>query len=202
MDLIETFKSVVEELEKLQIHFALAGGVLSSIYRKGARATQDIDFAVLTSKPEIEKIIRKLNLKPHYLRMADLKGGPQFAIKNKSTPICIIAGRNNEQVGLDFILPELPWVEEAVKRAQSNKIDFGFGKIPSLTIEDFIISKIYSFQNNSTRFLDLDDLKEVFLSDAELQVDYLLGSMNQQSLKFPDQIGEFVPKDLKSLIRK
>jgi len=40
-------------------------------------------------------------------------------------------------------------------------IDFGKLKIPCLTIEDFIISKIYSTYHDSDRFNDMDDLRLV-----------------------------------------
>ena len=48
MSLLRRLQEAVRQLEKDQIPFALAGGLVASLYRKEPRATADIDFAILT----------------------------------------------------------------------------------------------------------------------------------------------------------
>jgi hypothetical protein len=209
MNLSEFFKKVVDEFDAKEISYALAGGMLASVYRKAPRSTMDLDFLIFTKKDHLkisQDLIKGLGLNSYILRKADLEGGPMFAIKKKSTPPMIVAGRaaNNQapQMGLDLILPEVPWSEGVVERAQFNKIDFGFGGIPCLTVEDFIISKFYSFNNQSTRFMDLDDLKSVFESDIRLDNLYLCSRVIELKLKIPEVLNPFIPKEILTLIKK
>ena len=139
MNLIDFFKKTVSTLNDSDVEYALAGGLIASIYRNNERTTNDLDFLIVSEKNTQEiatSIIKKFKLAPHIIRKADLEGGPLFATKRKNTTPYIIAGRaekNKQELGLDFILPAIPWFEEAIKRAQHNQIDFGFGPVPSLT---------------------------------------------------------------------
>jgi hypothetical protein len=99
-------------------------------------------------------------------------------------------------IGIDFILPEMPWFGSAFERSQSNRIDFGFGKIPCLTVEDAILSKLYSFKNDSSRFSDLDDLKSIFLAGHPLDLAYLIGQMRKLDLPIPRPVKEMAPREL------
>ena len=66
-------------------------------------------------------------------------------MNKKREPAAIIVGRAGElDVGVDFILPEMPWFESAITRAQANQLDFGFGEIPCITLEDMIIAKLFA----------------------------------------------------------
>ncbi len=152
MSLKTLFKSAVEELNSNGISFAVAGGFAADLYRHEPRLTMDIDLAVQVTGQAAKTatgIVEAIGLQAGVIRSADLAGGPMFAIKNKSTRPCIIVGRNPDQSkleGVDLLLPEMPWVEQAVDRAQDNLIDFGFGAVPTLTLEDVIISKLYALQ--------------------------------------------------------
>src|SRR5688572_30628589 len=114
MELSELFRKAVQELRARNIKFALAGGLIASVYRSQARTTTDIDLliAVESADTVAKEIIESFGLQAFVARQAQLEGGPLFAIKKNSTPICIVVGRNpNDQndAGLDFILPAMPW---------------------------------------------------------------------------------------------
>lgn len=202
MDLIEFFKMVVKTLNESGADFALAGGMVASIYRANERTTNDLDFLIVfdgDTKEKAEEIIGQFKLVPHTIRKAELEGGPMFAIKRKNSAPFIIAGRGKEgehAFGLDFILPEMPWFDTAIKRASHNKIDFGFGPIPCMTKEDVIISKLYSLANDQKRFNDLDDLKSIFQAGHEIDIPYICGRMNELGLQVPISLKETAPKAL------
>lgn len=202
MNLTQFFKDVVKALKDRGVDYALAGGLVASVYRKNERLTNDLDF-LITSKAGTEKtatsIIRQFKLVPHTVRNADLAGGPLFAIKKKNTTPYIVAGRpkkDDKAIGLDFILPSMPWFEEAIKRAQYNKIDFGFGPVPSLTKEDVIISKFYSLKNDPTRFNDLDDLKSIMQAGHEIDMPYICGQMQKLKISVPESLKNIIPKPI------
>jgi hypothetical protein len=208
LTLTELLKNVVGELTQRQMPFALAGGLVASLYRQSPRMTNDVDVALFgpeASERTANEIIRSFGMEPHSLRKAQLDGGPLFAIKKKSTPVQIIAGRASDadskpSIGLDLLLPALPWVEDACAHAQSNRVDFGFGPIPCLTVEDLIVSKLYALKNQSTRFTDLDDLKSIFEANHELSLDYLGGRILALKLSLPELILPYAPPRLKKLI--
>lgn len=200
MNLADFLKKVARVLKKSGVEYALAGGLVASIYRENERTTKDLDFLILAEKDTQKtaaSIIKSFKLEPHLIRKADLEGGPMFAIKRKSTTPLIVAGRagnDKNSIGLDFILPEMPWFGKAIERAMHNQIDFGFGPIPCLTKEDVIISKFYSLKNDKTRFNDLDDLKSIFLSGRELDLPYICGQMQALELPVPNELKGIVPK--------
>lgn len=199
MTLATFFKDVIKVLNNSHAEYALAGGLIASIYRENERTTNDLDFLILSGKDSekvASSIITHFALEPHIIRKADLEGGPMFAIKRKSTPPYIIAGRTKEKIGLDFILPAMPWFEDALPRAQSNAIDFGFGHVPCLTKEDLITSKLYSLHNDPTRFNDMDDIKSIFKAQTDMDLAYICGQMQKMHLTVPDSLKEIVPKPM------
>ena len=200
MKLGELFKQVRDELEKRNVPYALAGGFVTSVYRKEPRATEDLDFFILANAHEEElatELIEFLGLTPHIVKKADLEGDPLFAIKKKNTPINMVVGRSNEKPGLDFILSNIKWSTGVMERAQFNKIDFGFGPTPCLTVEDILIAKFYSYKNSKTRFKDLDDIQSIFQAAHDLDFNYILGRMSELNLSIPAEVKESTPKELK-----
>ena len=201
-------EKVVKEFRRRKLEFAIVGGLVASIYRHSARATHDLDFLLFTenaAQKTAEDILKVFNMQGHPLRKADLEGGPMFAIKKKNTPVYIVAGRSKrkgfEAFGLDILLPEIPWAAEAIGRAQLNQIDFGFGPLPCITIEDFLISKFYAISNQSTRFMDMDDIKSIFESHSEIDLSYLGGQMKKLNLSVPKALHGFTPKILLNLTK-
>ncbi len=208
MNLLKFLKDVVTVLKKKNLRFALAGGLVASLYRKEKRSTEDLDFLLFTPSETVakaERWIRNFGLSPHRLTKAHLEGGPLFAIKRKTGPVCIVAGRSEGKVGLDFILPAMPWFEKALQRAAANEIDFGFALIPCLTVEDLIISKIYAFHCNPTqRFKDLDDLQSIFQVGHDLDMTYIQAQLKAYELN-PAAIAnlrQVLPKELRPKLRR
>lgn len=208
MDLKSFFKEVVSRLEREKVRYALAGGLVASLYRKDERVTNDLDFLILAesqSDKKASQIIGSFGLKPTIIRKADLEGGPLFAVKRGNTTPYIIAGRAEKdpsKIGLDFILPEMPWFESALDRAEQNRINFGFGPVPSLTVEDLMIAKFFSLKNDARRFNDLDDLKSIFEAGHNLDLAYLCGQMRKLNLVVPKELKTFSPKSLYLVSRR
>ncbi len=205
MDLISFFKKVLEKLKREKVKFALTGGFIASAYRTTKRTTEDLDFLILaeSNTQEIaDKIIKEFGLTPHIIRKSDLERKPGFT--KKTTPVYMILGKDkeNKKPGLDFILPPMPWFEDAINRAQFNNIDFGIAKVPSLTLEDFIISKIYAVYNDSSRFKDMDDLKSIFEAKHDIDEAYISGQMQKLKITIHPNLKNFVPKALRLASKK
>jgi hypothetical protein len=202
MNLSEQLRTVVGLLQANNVSYALAGGLVASLYRQTIRMTADVDFLIFSgahSEVQARKILKARGLEISEVRKAQLEGGPQHAIKSKSTPILLIAGRSVESgmsVGVDFLLPGFPWFETALERAQANCVDFGFGKIPCLTAEDIVLSKLHSISNRIDRFQDFDDIKDIFLASRKLDLNYLSSKMRELKLKIPSQLKDCVPEIL------
>lgn len=205
--ILDQFKLVVRTLEEKGTRYAAAGGLAASAYRVEPRATKDIDILIMTDeKPEQLQIKFEGQFKMPFtlVRRAQLEGGPHFAIKRASTPVCILVGRNKDdplQVGVDFLLPNLPWFHSAFERAQTNLIDFGFGKIPTLTPEDLILAKIYSSSNNSQRFKDIDDIQHILIH-RECDIAYIASEMERLGLILPRAYLDSAPKPLQKASRR
>jgi hypothetical protein len=119
--------------------------------------------------------------------------------ERERSSVCMITSepREGELTGiLDILLPDVPWVQEAVERAQSNFIDLGFAMVPVITPEDLIVAKCLSVRNAPDRFQDLDDLKQLFRDVKDLDFDYLRRRFHELSLVIPDAIHPFAPKSL------
>jgi hypothetical protein len=208
MNLTKLLKSTVNTLSKNEISFALAGGLASSIYRKDARLTNDLDIAILiadkSTKDHVlfaQQLIQELNFKDTVIREANLKGGPLFEMKKKTSTPMIIVGRNKDlySIGLDILLPTLPWVKDAILRSKNNIIDFGICSTPTITVEDLIISKLYAHSLSSTREKDIDDLRSIFEAKHELELDYLVAKMKEHKLMMPKSLKESAPKILNKI---
>ncbi len=208
MDLKKFFNQVFDLLKKEKVQFALAGGLVASLYRKIERLTKDLDFLILSGPHTQDKacdIIKSMGLKPTLIRKADLEGGPLFAIKRQSTQPYIVAGRGDKdssKIGLDFILPEMPWFANSLERAQRNNVDFGFGPVPCLTVEDLIIAKLFSLKNDPRRFNDLDDLQSIFDAAPPLDLAYLSGQIQKLKLGIPSLLKASAPRALNLIARK
>lgn len=205
MSLEALFKQAVAELRGRGVVFAVAGGFAMDLYRREPRLTMDVDFAILADGDEVKtakSIVESLGLRAGIAREADLAGGPLFAIRKQSTKACMIVGRPPDDPsgeGVDILLPALPWVSTALKRAQANQVDFGFGSVPALTLEDAILSKLYALKR--LRAKDLDDLQSIFESNDEVDVAYLAGQMARLRIGIPRPAEPFLPDWLVKLAR-
>jgi hypothetical protein len=205
MSLEDLFERSVEALRERGVLFAVAGGFAMDLYRREPRLTMDIDFAILTKTGDVgtaTAIVESLGLHAGLAREADLAGGPLFAIRRRSTRPCMIVGRpaeNPSGEGVDLLLPTLPWVASALKRAQANNVDFGFGPVPALTIEDAILSKLHALRR--LRAKDLDDLQSIFEAQREIDIPFLAGQIHGFAIDIPRQAEPFLPDWLVKLFR-
>ena len=207
MTLKSLFKAAVAELRKHQIPFAVSGGFAADLYRHEPRLTMDVDLSIATTSKPAEtgkNIIQSLGLSAGISREADLAGGPLFAIRRKSTPPCIVVGRPDgqpDQAGVDILLPAIPWVNEAVERAQHNQVDFGFGPVPALTLEDVIIAKLYALNAAQPRAKDLDDLQSIGTSSHTFDAAYLTRRIHDLNIRIPATAKPFIPSGLLSIVK-
>ena len=207
MSLKSLFKAAVAELRKQHVSFAVAGGFAADLYRLEPRLTMDVDLVILIDDKAMETakaVVEAIGLRAGILRRADLAGGPLFAIKRKSTKPCMVVGRkahDSTGEGVDILLPEIPWVERAVLRAKNNLVDFGFGSIPALTVEDVIIAKLYALQSADLRAKDLDDLQSIFAAKPALNIPYIAGQIDLLCIKIQEKAKPFLPAVLLELER-
>lgn len=195
---LKALKEVVKILKTMPCKFCLIGGHAASLYRKQERFTKDVDFALVAndsgqSRKIAEACISALGLKPAV-------GFIPFSKSKQNSNVLMITSTpvNAELTGVvDILLPEIPWVQTATERAQNNKIDLIFDKVPVITAEDLIISKCYSLDNNPDRFQDLDDLKEVFQNANVLDYDYIYRVLKDLRLEIPSVIQKYVPLRIK-----
>ncbi|MBN1669433.1 MAG: nucleotidyl transferase AbiEii/AbiGii toxin family protein [Kiritimatiellae bacterium] len=207
MSLRSLFRGAVAELRERKITFAVAGGFAAGLYRSEPRVTMDVDLVVLTGAGghrAAVSVIEALGLHAGTARKADLAGGPLFAIRRRSTEPSIIVGRpagRPSGEGVDILLPAIPWVPDAVERAQDNKVDFGFGRVPVLTLEDTIISKLYVLGSAHLRVKHLDDLQSIFEAGHEVDTAYLAGQMRRFDITVPRKANPFLPDILLKISR-
>lgn len=205
MNLLEQAQLLIARLKKEKLHFALAGGLASSTYRKNKRTTDDLDFLIYSesnTESKARRILTDFDLEIQEARKANLEGGPKHRIKQKSSPLYILIGRKKGKVGIDFILPEMPWFQKALKRAQSNRLKFGNLELPCLTVEDVIVSKFYSLSNDSTRFSDADDIKAIFESQSNIDLGYIVSQMIELDIEVPLSVEKLVPIQLVKASKK
>ena len=191
-------KRAVAALSELPCKFCLIGGHAASLYRSQERFTRDVDFALVCSpkarsRKIAESAVRALGMKP----MVGVIPGGKGAREGSSVRLITSEPLEGEVTGiLDILLPDVPWVQEAVERAQSNLIDLGFAMVPVITPEDLILAKCLSVRNAPDRFQDLDDLKQLFSDVKDLDFDYLRRRLHELSLGIPAAIRPFAPTSL------
>ena len=206
MLLRELFERAVSACREKGIPFAVAGGLAADLYRAEPRTTMDVDLAILADESEAlaEQLLKSIGFGTAVARKADLAGGPLFAIKAKNTPACLVVGRIQGKPtagGVDLLLPALPWVAAAVERAQFNLIDFGFGPVPVLTLEDFILSKLYALTASPVRPKDMDDLQSIQAAGHPVDAAYIGGRAKEYGIKLPRTVKPFVPEHYWELVK-
>ena len=190
---LQALKKTVAALSELPCRFCLVGGHAASLYRSQERFTKDVDFALVAdakgkSRAIASQAIEKLGMKPvaGFMVLGDTEKSQRALCMVTSEPPA------SELTGLvDILLPELPWVIDAVGRAQDNLIDLGFAKVPVITAEDLILAKCYAVRNCPDRFQDLDDLNQLFKDVQDLDTDYLRRRLVELKLTIPEHIKQF-----------
>ena len=200
---LELLRKTVTLLQGSECDFALAGGLAADLYRSEPRVTKDVDILILgQTLADTQKLaaqtIEKMGLHPGFARSSDLSRAPSF--NKKQSPIVMVIGRSKDdpyESGLDFLLPRMPWVSNAIERAQWHKIQVGSVKIPVITIEDLIIAKTFALMDNPSRNKDIDDLQSIFQSKNELDELYLVAAFEKHELTLLRELEALCPKTLR-----
>jgi hypothetical protein len=182
----EFLRLVGKPLTKGDFSFAVCGGIASSVYRTNFRTTNDIDFTL--SFPEEKREISEKEFAINFLQSLGIKNylgwSPGIATKDDSNLFLVVGELGIFLPNIDFILPNLPWVRQAVERAQNNLIDFGFGDIPTFTPEDLIISKAFSLSIEPARVQDQSDIDSILAGKAIRDFAYLEENLRKLGLEF------------------
>ena len=192
----------VRELQARELRFALAGGIVASVYRQQIRATADVDMLVLTDDETAVTTIQRLGFTAAKASIANLRRAPMM--NKKSAPSLMVIGRlpQDTSTGLDFILPTMPWFARSLDRAEKNLLDFGFGRIPALTAEDVVISKLHTISYHSIRDKDKDDVQEILLAEKDLDLDYLCAEVERLKISAPRDLERHFPKPLRLVSKR
>lgn len=206
MLLSEIFEQAVSACRAKGIRFAVAGGLAADLYRAEPRTTMDVDLAILEDESERQatRLLESFGFGTAVGRKGDLAGGPLFAVKARNTPTCLVVGRIRGQTavgGVDILLPALPWVADAVERAQFNLIDYGFGLVPVLTLEDIILSKLHALTASPVRPKDMDDLQSIQAAGHPVDAAYIGGKAKEYGIKLPRTVKPFVPENYWELVK-
>ncbi len=183
MKLLQNLKIAINCLQQWPGCWAICGGVAACIYRKTPRYTGDIDIAIIdhAALPAVkiaQCVVSHLGNKPLAGWVTDQHG---VLIKDQALVIGRESG-DGSYVGIDFLLPVLPWIRESVTRAQKNDLDYGFARVPTITPEDLIIAKMYAYQGNPDRSTDLDDILSLARDGITLDRAYLADRIRSYSL--------------------
>lgn len=186
MQQLELLKMIVAQLENKKIDYILCGGIAASLYRDKPRFTNDVDIAIFHNNYEESKVIAKQIVESVGAK-ASLGWIPQLKERDIETMALVIGQFDSEnyEATVDLILPNLPWVEKAIRNGKNHIVDYGFAKIPVITVEDLIIAKIFALNIEPSRFQDLDDLKSIFLSSVVLDSTYIREAMYVYSIEVP-----------------
>lgn len=188
MGIFSELKRVIRFLNNYPGQWAICGGVAASIYRERPRFTDDIDFALvdsnsLSARELALKVISDLGYRDYQGFIPDpLRKGKQI-----NALICARSTDNTKFEGFDFLLPTQPWIDHAVLLAQSNKIDFGFAELPTVTPEYLILAKLIALNSNAERHQDIDDIKEIIKSNP-IDYSFIREQINNSGIVFEPSI--------------
>ena len=125
--LIDAIKIAHEVMSSAGVAHALLGGMAANLYRREARATQDVDFAMKASHAETIEVIEAFR-----------KAGwtPQIR-SNKSESLRLV---HKELPRIDILIAGTPFEESAIARAAKLTIDEH--ELLIVTPEDLIVYKL------------------------------------------------------------
>lgn len=207
MDFEQLFSRTISQLEKVEsCLYAVCGGIAAMVYRPDTRFTGDIDFALDAGPKSVTiatGLLEDLGLKANAIRIAQLSQKPSMS--KKSSPIAVIVGRHSTDKtapGVDFLMPVLPWIQKALKRAQDNVLKLGKIEAPFITAEDVILAKLPALETVKRRGKDWDDIQSIISSGRALDLSYLAGEIEAQQILVPREIERELPKALSVVFKR
>jgi hypothetical protein len=188
MKIFSELKRLAEQLKEYDGSWALCGGVVASIYRQAPRFTADIDVAIVdrddrTAEELASEILINMKYTPIVGFVPNMSGvgGQQKAL------VCARNERDAQFIGIDFLLPVFPWIPTAVQRAQHNKVDYGFSRLPTITVEDLLVAKICALRAVE-RSQDAEDIRSVLKSSLDIDLDQVLKEAARLKLAVPQWV--------------
>ena len=189
--LLDNLQRTVQALRSESVLWAICGGIAACLYRETPRYTGDIDIALTCDDPEKHNLIdiacrvaESLNYKPLHAYFKTPSGA-------LSQQVGMIAGREDIQggfVGIDLLLPILPWIDPAVRRAQGNQLDYGFGLAPTIYPEDLIVAKLFALRDAPERIDDLTDILSILKTFKALDCGLIRSEIQNHHLPVPPPI--------------
>jgi hypothetical protein len=190
MRIFNELKRVTKHLRTKPACWAVCGGIAASLYRDLPRFTADIDIAIIDT-PELAAkefawaVLSEMGYQPKVGFVPDPAGGR----KQRAALICAREDSTQMFSGIDFLLPVFPWVPDAVARAQSNVIDYGFAALPTITEEDLLVAKITAMRD-SVRPQDEDDVRSVLRHSKGLDGNYVQRQCKRFETPIPKWISD------------
>ena len=214
----ERFPQVVNALKEKGVTFAVVGGLAARYYRGDNRLTKDVDIAIdgIPNPSAFAKsLMQRFGLAVFVSDKAHLEGklfanrkqfrSPTFIIfyclfrrlfRFKYSTEMMIGGQSKGKPDLDICLPSAAWVPDAVKNAQNNMVDFGFGEVPLVRVEDLILGKMISLSSAHPRDHDVDDIQTILNKQKNFDFLYLANRIKELNIGFPFDSQKLTMKSL------
>lgn len=199
---LQLLSKIVPRLRERRVPYAVAGGLAASFYRARPRLTNDVDIAIDAGDQERSKsvateVLEELELK---VSLEWIAGGADVL----GSPIALVVRQLDAadyEATIDMLLPSLPWLQPAVRRAQANQIDFGFAMLPTITPEDLIVAKAFALSLEPNRYSDLDDIQSICRSSENLDLLLLVEEFERLKLSLPRALDEVLPSALRRIVK-
>jgi len=157
--LIDALKLAHEVLNSVGVRHALIGGIAANLYRREARATQDVDFAVNVSATEAVRLVEAFR-KAGW--SAEVRGGKAESMR--------LAHEDLPRV--DLLVAGTPFEESAIDRAVKLSIDEQ--QMLIVTPEDLIVYKLIA-----GRARDYEAVAAIINTVSKLDRAYILAWLEQ-----------------------
>ncbi len=152
-------KKLARHLTNLRIPYMIIGGQ-AVLYYGEPRLTKDIDITLGLSIKEIDLALRLVKETGLSLRVKNPIG---FAAKTMVIPTY----ERKTGIGIDFILSNSPYEQQAIKNAKKFRINEV--KINIAALEDVIIHKLIA-----GRPRDIEDIKSIILKNPKYKKNYIV----------------------------
>lgn len=163
--LIDALKIASRLLQSQGIAHALLGGMAANLYRREARATQDVDLGIVASPAELVAVVEAFR-----------KAGWQPEVRAKKAEALRLA--HTDLPRIDLLIAGTPFEESAIARAATLTIDGQ--EMTIVTPEDLVVYKLIA-----GRARDYEAVGAILnMSENLSQIDgaYVLGWLDQFGL--------------------
>ncbi len=160
--LIDSLKAASRLFESQGVAYALLGGMAANLYRREARATQDVDFGIKASAAETVAIVD-----------AFAQAGWTAELRIDKAEALRLA--HHDLPRIDLLIAGTPFEENAIARAVSLTIDDH--ELAIVTVEDLIVYKLIA-----GRARDYEAVAAILDAVAQVDSSYVMGWLEQFEL--------------------